>query len=171
MHSTTNSLSPPVTEALTTGIGLKRSCLLSVFALVALTLLAYGPNLIKAEKVWDDEALLANPLLIDPAGIVKIWLHPRSNLFEEHYWPVTYTVGWLLGMTGALRPGAVQLLNVVLHCLSAVILWSTTQRFSPKAQWGAYLFALHPVQVESVAWAIELKNTLSPPKRTMKFYQ
>ncbi len=101
MHSTTNSLSPPVTEALTTGIGLKRSCLLSVFALVALTLLAYGPNLIKAEKVWDDEALLANPLLIDPAGIVKIWLHPRSNLFEEHYWPVTYTVGWLLGMTGA----------------------------------------------------------------------
>lgn len=144
-----------------TGFPLKRGSVISLTVLVALTLLAYAPILGGAEKVWDDEALFSNPLLTDPAGIFKIWLQSRSNPFEEHYWPVTYTVGWVLGMLGMLRPGVVQLLNILLHCVSAGVLLTLAQRFGPKAQVGAFLFALHPIQVESVAWAIELKNTLS----------
>ncbi len=55
-------------------------------------------------------------------------------------------------------------MNVLLHAVNAVLLFLLLQsatRFRWRSLMVAALFALHPINVESVAWAAERKNVLS----------
>lgn len=52
--------------------------------------------------------------------------------------------------------------GVLLHAVNAALVLGLMRRLAvPGAFWIAAVFALHPVQVPSVAWVSELKNTLS----------
>ena len=62
------------------------------------------------------------------------------------------------------QPGTHHWVNVVLHALSAVMLFVAFKR-ATRALWPsafvAFIFALHPLHVESVAWIAERKDVLS----------
>ena len=132
-----------------------------IVLLGVLVFCCYLPSL-TGTSIWDDEALLRNPLLESSPGLFAIWLTPHENLLEEHYWPFTYTVAWVLRQVAGATPFAFHLTNLVFHWLNAVLVFLCARRLCSRGAWlTAALFAVHPLQVESVAWIVELKNILS----------
>ncbi|MDW8308160.1 MAG: hypothetical protein RMK20_02160, partial [Verrucomicrobiales bacterium] len=125
--------------------------------LVLATLLAYFPAL-RAGFVWDDTAMLTtNPFVKLPAGLFYIW---ASTALPDYY-PLTYTSFWIEWRLWGLNATGYHLTNILLHALSAVVLWRVLKRLHLPGGWlAALLFALHPVNVQSVAWIAERKNTL-----------
>jgi protein O-mannosyl-transferase len=126
---------------------------------MAAVLLVYGPAL-RGGFVWDDDAhISANPTLRSLKGLWDIWFQPGVTC---QYYPLTFTVFWAGYHLWGLNTLGYHLLTVLLHGVVAVLLWQVLKRFEVRAAWLAgAIFALHPVNVMSVAWMTELKNTLS----------
>jgi protein O-mannosyl-transferase len=126
-------------------------------ALVAAVFLAYQPAW-NGGFVWDDDTHLLNNPVLKPGGLAKIW-RPGGYL---NYWPLTCTAYWLQAQMWGLNPIGYHLVNIALHCISALLVWRILERLGlPGALFAAAIFALHPVNVESVAWITQLKNVLS----------
>jgi tetratricopeptide (TPR) repeat protein len=124
--------------------------------LFAAVLLAYLPA-IRCGYVWDDDVYVTqNPLLAAPDGLWRIWFTFDS---PSQYFPLVYTtMRFEYGLWG-LAPMGYHCVNILLHAANALLLWRVLERLkAPGAWFAAALFALHPVQVESVAWVTELKN-------------
>lgn len=128
-----------------------------VVGLVGAVLLLYLPAL-RAGFIWDDDVhFVANPRMSSWAGLWEIWTS-RWAL----YYPLTSTTFWVLRRFIGLVPWAYHLFNILMHAGAAVLLWRVLAGFNIRGAWlGAFLFAIHPVQVETVAWISELKNTQS----------
>ncbi|MAX26494.1 MAG: hypothetical protein CMJ19_18530 [Phycisphaeraceae bacterium] len=129
--------------------------------LIALTLLAYIPVL-QCGYIWDDDYYVTqNPTLTSFDGLVDIWFSPRSI---PQYYPMVHTTFWLEYRAWGLHPTGYHVVNVLLHIGSCLLLWRLLIKLRMPRYWAwiaAGIFALHPVQVESVAWITERKNVLS----------
>jgi tetratricopeptide (TPR) repeat protein len=98
----------------------------------------------------------------DPSGLWKIWLL-RSDIPDVNF-PLKVSVIWLQWQLWGADTLGYHLTNVFLHILSALLVWRLFSKFGLRLAWlGGLILAIHPVQVESVAWISELKNTLSLP--------
>ena len=139
--------------------------------LVVLVALVFGRTLGFRFTSWDDDVnVTANPRLAGtPASAAGFWAAPYSGL----YIPLTYTVfvaetalSSAPGDAASPRfdPRVFHAGSLVLHaaaaCLVYVLLVSLVRRPWP-AFAGAALWAVHPLQVESVAWISETKGLLS----------
>ncbi len=153
-----------------------RAFLLLAAGLLVAIFAAFSPALSAGFTNWDDDVnVTENPFLTPPtaSGIAALWRQSYRNL----YVPLTYTsfAGDLA--VGGGKPWAFHLGNILIHCASAVALAALLSRLLralpareaapprgalllPVAA-GAVLFALHPVQVESVAWVTGRKDVLS----------
>ena len=122
--------------------------------------------------VWDDAGTIAaNPLLRPPSwsAVGFYWATIGERTPGQLYTPVTYTVWEAVAAAAGVRAWAFHGTNVLLHATAAVLAYgllkrlfgrpSTTSGSWPAAA-GALLFALHPVQVESVGWASGTKDVL-----------
>jgi Tfp pilus assembly protein PilF len=127
--------------------------------LVIIVFLAYL-RACRGEFIWDDDANVTNNLTLRGlAGLRQIWLQPGAT---QQYYPLTHTAFWLDYHLWGLHPLGYHLANILLHAANALLLWMILRRLQVPGAWlGAALFALHPVNVESVAWITERKNTLA----------
>jgi tetratricopeptide (TPR) repeat protein len=127
--------------------------------LVVLTTVAYLPA-IRAGFIWDDDAYVtSNQTLRSVEGLRRIWFEVGA---VPQYYPLVHTTFWVEYRLWGTHPMGYHLVNVLLHGLSAVLLWRALRRLAVPGAWmAAAVFALHPVQVESVAWITERKNVLS----------
>ncbi len=128
-------------------------------ALVLLIFLAYWPAM-QGGFIWDDDQYVTrNAALRTANGLAQIWIEPGA---VPQYYPLTFTTLWVNYQLSGLAPGPYHVTNVVLHALAAVLFWLILRRLAFPGAWlAAAIFALHPVQVESVAWISERKNVLS----------
>ena len=126
--------------------------------LVAAILLFYQP-VWHAGFIWDDDAHVTNPQLRSLAGLARIWIQLGAT---QQYYPLVHSVFWMEHRLWADSPLGYHLVNILLHAFSALLLVKVMRQLKIPGAWlGAAIFALHPVEVESVAWVSELKNTLS----------
>jgi protein O-mannosyl-transferase len=128
--------------------------------LLVVTLVAYWPALGNGFVQWDEPSYVTeNPLLSDPHGLWKGWTTIHET--ERQYYPLLLTTYWFEHRLWGDAPSGYHAVNIWLHlCNSLLVL--LLLRALGAGRWaagiGAFLFALHPIQVESVVWVAELKN-------------
>jgi Tfp pilus assembly protein PilF len=130
----------------------------NIALIVLLTIAAYMPAM-RAGFIWDDDDhLTANPAMTAPDGLRRIW----SSLAVSRYYPLTLTSFWLQRRLWGLNPFPYHWVNIALHAANGVLVFLLLRRLRIPAAWlAAGLWMVHPVNVESVAWITELKNTQS----------
>ncbi len=133
----------------------------ALFALiVTATLVAYIP-VMHGGYIWDDDAFVTDNAILTGGleSLRRIWFELRAT---DQYYPLAYTSFWLEYQVWGFDPAGSHIFNVLLHALNACLFWMVLRRLRvPGAPLAACLFALHPVEVESVAWITERKNVLS----------
>jgi len=93
------------------------------------------------------------------------WAFHLSRAGDDKYWqPLTYVSYMIDNEFFGLKAGMYHFSNVLFHLLNTVllffVLWLYT-RSMWKSWFAAALFAIHPVNVDTVAWISERNNVLS----------
>jgi tetratricopeptide (TPR) repeat protein len=131
----------------------------TVGALLLVTALVVYLPALDGDLLWDDAAHVTGPVLQSVAGLWRIWTDSRAAL---EYYPLTDSAFWVQRQLWGLAPLGYHVVNVLLHAASAVLLWRILAGLAvPGALVAAAVWAVHPVQVETVARIAELKSTLS----------
>ncbi|HEY2435054.1 MAG TPA: tetratricopeptide repeat protein [Vicinamibacterales bacterium] len=143
-------------------IDARRSAVAGMLGFVACVFIvliaAYAPAL-HGTMLWDDDGHLTRAGLRSWAGLARIWFEPGAT---QQYYPLVHSAFWLQALLWHDTFLGYHLVNVILHGVSASLLVVFLRRLEIRgALVAGAIFALHPVQAESVAWMTELKNTLS----------
>uniref|UniRef100_Q01V96 Tetratricopeptide TPR_2 repeat protein n=1 Tax=Solibacter usitatus (strain Ellin6076) TaxID=234267 RepID=Q01V96_SOLUE len=121
-------------------------------------LLAYLPAL-TGGLVWDDGMHVTRTDLQSLHGLWRIWFDLGAT---QQYYPLLHSAFWLEHRVWGDAVLGYHLTNIVLHAISAYLVVLIVRRLSLPGAWLAgFLFALHPVCVEAVAWISEQKSALS----------
>ncbi len=146
---------------------------------VFLTLLFYFPVLRNEFSNWDDAEIITENLHIRSLNFANLsWMF--SDLRSGNWMPLTWLSFALDYRWGGLNPMAYHLDNLLMHALNTLLVFFLGFRLlnlatSKMSQSGlafsgngevtaaflaALIFGLHPIHVESVAWATERKDVL-----------
>lgn len=135
-------------------------------ALAAVVLAVFARTVGYGWSNWDDGTfVLRNPLLQAPGfGSFFRLFRPGVVPRELLYIPVTYA-SWLVesGIAG-LDPAVLHGTNLALHLLNVLLVYALLRRLAGPpipALLGALVFAIHPIQAETVAWIMGRKDLLS----------
>ncbi len=124
-----------------------------------LATIVYWPTLGNGFVSDDKYHVVNNVSLRSLGGLYDIWFKLGTI---QLYFPLTHSAFWAQFQLWGLDPRGYHVVNWLLHGIGSVLVWRLLLRLEVRGAWlAAAVFAVHPVHVESVAWASELKNILS----------
>ncbi|MDA2930390.1 tetratricopeptide repeat protein [Acidobacteria bacterium AH-259-O06] len=137
---------------------------LVVLLLASLTLVVYASvGNYEFVNVDDDLFVTSNARVREGLTWENVGWAMRS--LEVAFWqPLTWLSHMLDCELFGLNPAGHHLMSVLLHVLNVILLFWVLERMTGALWCSAFvaaLFALHPLNVESVAWVTERKNVLS----------
>ncbi|MDY7000517.1 MAG: hypothetical protein SVS15_01880, partial [Thermodesulfobacteriota bacterium] len=133
-------------------------CLLIVSALAV----TYAPALRHGFVAFDDDVYVTDNRYVHN-GFVQGSLTWAFSFSHNNWHPLTWLSLTLDGQLFGKNPAGYHLINLLLHALSSLMLFIVLNRMTKALLPSAFvaaLFALHPINVESVAWVAERKNVL-----------
>jgi hypothetical protein len=139
---------------------------------IGVTVLVMGRLCFNRFLGWDDQGFVHHNPSLNPPTLDTLrlcWFHPVARV----YIPLTYTLWAGLALIARVSPDAdgitldpfiFHAANLVLHVLATLVVCKILLLIWPDpfaAVCGALVFAIHPIQVEAVAWVSDLKDVLS----------
>lgn len=138
----------------------RRDLWLGALIILAITIVSYIPVMAEGGFIWDDDSYVTENRYLQRGfdGLRLMWI-PKVT---PQYYPVVFTTFWIENQLWGMNPRGYHVVNVLLHACNAILVWLLARRLKIPWPWliGA-VWAVHPVNVESVAWITERKNTLS----------
>ncbi len=134
-----------------------------VLGLLLLVTIIYAPVVSFDFVNWDDTWYIVNNDLIKtwhPSSLYKVMTESVARNFA----PLTITTFLVEHSLWKLWPGGYHLSNLFIHAINAVLVFALVKQLTKNqmlAWLTAALFAVHPVQVETVAWISSRKTLLS----------
>jgi len=142
----------------------KRIDILICFFLILITFSVYSQVKDHSFITYDDDLYVTRNFHVQDGltGESIAWAFSFNDVFYWH--PVTWLSHMLDCQLYGLNAGMHHLTNLILHIINSLFLFLVFKRMTGaiwRSAFVAVLFALHPINVESVAWVAERKNVLS----------
>lgn len=140
-------------------------------AVLAITAACYSPSVQNKLVNWDDEPNITENPNIEKVGNGATWGETIANIFSiekgaviGNYNPLPIlTFAIEKSVTGKIDTTLIHTVNLLLHLITVFFVFNLLIRMD-FSRWGAFigalLFGIHPMRVESVAWATERKDVL-----------
>jgi protein O-mannosyl-transferase len=127
--------------------------------LILLVFVCFMPA-ISGSLIWDDDHHVGlMSALGSVSGLISIWTVKGAT---PQYYPLTFTSYWIEHRIWGDNLLLYHLDNFLIHSLSAILVWRLLKRLAVPGAWvAAAIWAIHPLQTESVCWISERKNVLS----------
>ncbi len=158
LRNTSPSLQSPSGSESSWRFSAAQRCCAGVAIIVFAAALAYWPAM-RGEFLLDDRLLVSeSPFVQSTHGLYRLWFTTDPT----DYWPMTNTSFWLEWRLWGSNPTGYHISNLILHIAAVCMIWAILRKLGvPGAFLAAFLFAVHPVNVESVSWISQRKNTLA----------
>jgi Flp pilus assembly protein TadD len=144
--------------------GTWRAPFLLALLLLAATLLLYAPARNFRFLTWDDNVYVTSNSHV-PNGLslaTAAWAF--TSLEADNWHPLTWLSHLLDSSLFGMDPAGPHCVNLLIHAANVLLVFFLLYRATGclgRSFFVAALFALHPLNVESVAWVAERKNVLS----------
>lgn len=111
---------------------------------------------------WDDPWYVVNNPYLTNWSLSNLW-DISTDVINRNYAPITILTYLVEYTCWGLNPTGYHAVNILLHAINAVLVCVLVTQLTNQRTVGwmtAALFAVHPVQIESVAWISSMKGLL-----------
>ena len=139
-----------------------KQLVISLALLSGVTIVVFFPLFTNGFVEWDDYYYITHNDLITSLSWDNIWTW-FTKPFRGLYQPLVLVSFALNYAVDGLNPSVFHTTNLALHIVNSILVYFFVSKLTKThfvALFTAFLFAIHPLHVESVAWATERKDTL-----------